>query len=108
MLNKFYYSLSYLTFLSLILTTKVFGAEGEGDPGAKLEEGITQVQTFLTGIIVIIAICSATWIVLKKLPGIDDPMVKNEMFRGVGMVLAGVAIGASMVWLVPWVFNIFQ
>ncbi|MFK3424010.1 CagC family type IV secretion system protein [Staphylococcus aureus] len=46
--------------------------------------------------------------VLKKLPGIDDPMVKNEMFRGVGMVLAGVAVGAALVWLVPWVYNLFQ
>ena len=108
MLNKFYYSLSYVTFLSLIFTAKVFGAEGEGDPGAKIEEGLNQVQGFLTGIIVIVGICAGVWIVLKKLPGIDDPMVKNEMFRGVGMVLAGVAIGAAMVWLVPWVFSIFQ
>src|SRR5699024_12337884 len=67
MLNKFYYSLSYVTFLSLIFTAKVFGAEA--DPGAKIEEGLNQVQGFLTGIIVIVGICAGVWIVLNKLPG---------------------------------------
>lgn len=94
----------YTLFLATVFTQTVFGA----DPGAKIEQGLSQIQGFLTSIIVIVGICAGVWIVLKKLPGIDDPMVKNEMFRGVGMVLAGVAVGAAMVWLVPWVFNIFQ
>nr|AKB09683.1 membrane protein [Staphylococcus schleiferi] len=78
------------------------------NPAPKIEQGLQQVQTFLTGLIVAVGICAGVWIVIKKLPGIDDPMVKNELFRGVGMVLAGVAVGAALVWLVPWVFNLFQ
>ncbi|HFN8602472.1 TPA: CagC family type IV secretion system protein [Staphylococcus aureus] len=105
MVKKFSLTTIYVTFLSFILTNTTFGAT---NPGPKIEEGLQQVQTFLTGIIVAVGICAGVWIVIKKLPGIDDPMVKNEMFRGVGMVLAGVAVGAALVWLVPWVFNLFQ
>ncbi|AQR26690.1 TPA: hypothetical protein OYD78_002400 [Staphylococcus aureus] len=104
MFKKFSISAIYVTLLSYILTSGVYAA----NPGPKIKEGLNQVQTFLTGIIVAVGICAGVWIVIKKLPGIDDPMVKNEMFRGVGMVLAGVAVGAMLVWLVPWIFNLFQ
>ena len=104
MFKKFSISALYITFLSYVLTSDVLGA----NPGAKIEQGLQKVQTFLTGIIVAVGICAGVWIVIKKLPGIDDPMVKNEMFRGVGMVLAGVGVGAALVWLVPLVYNLFQ
>ena len=104
MIKKFSLTTVYVAFLSIVLSNITLGAE---NPGPKIEQGLQQVQTFLTGLIVAVGICGV-WIVLKKLPGIDDPMVKNEMFRGVGMVLAGVAVGAALVWLVPWVYNLFQ
>lgn len=105
MIKKFSLTTVYVAFLSIVLSNITLGAE---NPGPKIEQGLQQVQTFLTGLIVAVGICAGVWIVLKKLPGIDDPMVKNEMFRGVGMVLAGVAVGAALVWLVPWVFGLFQ
>ncbi|MCM3570619.1 CagC family type IV secretion system protein [Neobacillus mesonae] len=74
---------------------------------AKVKEGLKQIQSFLTGIVVIVGICVGVWIVIKKLPGVDDPHTKNEMFRGVGMALAGVGLAAALVWLVPWVYNLF-
>lgn len=80
---------------------------GATDPGAKISEGLKNIQTFLTGLIVIVGICAGVWIVLKKMPMIDDPMVKNEMFRGVGTVLASVAIAGALIWLVPWVYGLF-
>ncbi len=104
MIKKIGITAFYVAFLTVILSSTVYGA----DPGPKIEEGLNQVQEFLTGIIVAVGICAGVWIVIKKLPGIDDPMVKNEMFRGVGMVLAGVAVGAALVWIVPWVFGLFQ
>lgn len=104
MIKKIGVTAFYVAFLTVILSSTVYGA----DPGPKIEEGLNKVQEFLTGIIVAVGICAGVWIVIKKLPGIDDPMVKNEMFRGVGMVLAGVAVGAALVWIVPWVFGLFQ
>ncbi|MCE3336774.1 CagC family type IV secretion system protein [Staphylococcus aureus] len=104
MIKKIGVTAFYVAFLTVILSSTVYGA----NPGPKIKEGLNQVQEFLTGIIVAVGICAGVWIVLKKLPGIDDPMVKNEMFRGVGMVLAGVAVGAALVWIVPWVFGLFQ
>lgn len=104
MIKKISLTALYVSLLSIVLSSPTFAA----NPGPKIEKGLQQVQTFLTGIVVIVGVCAGIWIVIKKLPGIDDPMVKNEMFRGVGMVLAGVAVGAALVWLVPWVFNLFQ
>ncbi|MBJ6239751.1 CagC family type IV secretion system protein [Staphylococcus aureus] len=104
MIKKISLTALYVSLLSIVLSSTTFAA----NPGPKIEQGLQQVQTFLTGIVVIVGVCAGIWIVIKKLPGIDDPMVKNEMFRGVGMVLAGVAVGAALVWLVPWVFNLFQ
>lgn len=76
--------------------------------GGQIEAGFNQIQTVLTGLVVIVGVCAGIWIILKKLPGIDDPHTKNEMFRGVGYVLGGVATAAALIWLVPWVFNLFS
>lgn len=92
-----------ISIISLVVAEPSFAA----DPGSKIENGLRKVQGFLTGIVAMVGICAGIWIVIKKMPGIDDPMVKNEMFRGVGMVLAAVAVGAALVWLVPWVFQLF-
>ncbi|HDJ3115573.1 TPA: hypothetical protein PP869_002169 [Staphylococcus aureus] len=105
MIKKISLTTVYIAVLSFVLSNSTFGAT---NPAPKLEQGFQQVQTILTGLLVAVGICAGVWIVLKKMPGIDDPMVKNEMFRGVGMVLAGVAVGAALVWLVPWVYNLFQ
>lgn len=78
-----------------------------GEIEAKVKEGLKQIQSFLTGIVVIVGICVGVWIIIKKLPGVDDPHTKNEMFKGVGMALAGVALAASLVWLVPWIYGLF-
>jgi len=78
-----------------------------GEIEAKVKEGLKQIQAFLTGIVVIVGICVGVWIIIKKLPGVDDPHTKNEMFRGVGMALAGVGLASALVWIVPWVYGLF-
>lgn len=105
MIKKISLTTIYVALLCFVLSNPAFAV---ANPASKIEQGLQQVQAFLTGLIVAVGICAGVWIVIKKLPGIDDPMVKNELFRGVGMVLAGVAVGAALVWLVPWVFNLFQ
>ena len=79
----------------------------EADIAAKIKEGLKQVQTLLTGLVVTVGICVSIWIIIKKLPGVDDPHTKNEMFRGVGMALAGVGLAAAIVWIVPWMYALF-
>jgi hypothetical protein len=78
-----------------------------GEIEAKVKEGLKQIQSFLTGIVVIVGICVGVWIIIKKLPGVDDPHTKNEMFRGVGMALAGVGLASALVWIVPWIYSLF-
>ena len=103
---KFVSSLSYMAVMLLVFSQ--FATANTGNPGAQIEEGFTQIQTILTGLVVIVGVCAGVWIILKKLPGIDDPHTKNEAFKGVGYVLGGVATAAALVWLIPWVFDVFS
>lgn len=94
---------SYVLFLSLTLSSFA-----SANISGQIQQGLQQIQAVLTGLVVIVGVCAGVWIVLKKLPGIDDPHTKNEMFRGIGYVLGGVATAAALIWLVPWVFNLFS
>jgi hypothetical protein len=91
----------------LLLTAVPEQAFAAANIQAKVNEGLKQIQTLLTGIVVTVGIIVALWIIIKKLPGIDDPHNKNDMFRGVGMALAGVGLAAALVWLVPWMYALF-
>ena len=82
-------------------------ASAAANVSAKIKEGLKQVQTLLTGLVVTVGICVSIWIIIKTLPGVDAPHTKNEMFRGVGMALAGVGLAAAIVWLVPWMYALF-
>jgi hypothetical protein len=95
------------TAIVLCLYTLPEHAFAAGEVEAKVKEGLKQIQAFLTGIVVIVGICVGVWIIIKKLPGVDDPHTKNEMFRGVGMALAGVGLASALVWIVPWVYGLF-
>lgn len=74
----------------------------------KLNSGFRAIQTVLTGIAVIVAVVAAIKVFVKAMPALDDPVVKNEMWKSIGGV--GVAVGgaAAAVWIVPWIFNIFS
>ncbi|MBT2669061.1 hypothetical protein J7J00_27115 [Bacillus sp. ISL-4] len=91
----------------LLLHSAPEQASAAANVSAKIKEGLKQVQTLLTGLVVTVGICVSIWIIIKKLPGVDDPHTKNEMFRGVGMALAGVGLAAAIVWLVPWMYALF-
>ena len=101
--NKTILAFSYVLFLSLVLSEFA-----SANIAGQLKQGLQQIQTVLTGLVVIVGVCAGVWIVLKKLPGIDDPHTKNELFRGIGYVLGGVATAAALIWLVPWVYNLFS
>ncbi|MCQ6267838.1 CagC family type IV secretion system protein [Fictibacillus sp. WQ 8-8] len=95
--------LLFTALLFIMVQDQVLAA----DVGAKVKEGLKQIQAFLTGIVVIVGVCVSIFIIIKKLPGVDDPHTKNDMFRGVGTVLGGVALAAALVWIVPWIYQLF-
>ena len=79
-----------------------------GEVQSRLTEAGNTIQQLLTGLIVIVGICVALWIIIKRMPSADDPQEKSEVYKAVGRVLGLVAIGAAIVWIVPWVCSLFQ
>ena len=70
--------------------------------------GLAPVQALLTGILVTVGIVVGLFIIIKRMPSADDPQEKNEVYKSVGRVLGLVALGAAIVWIVPWVYGLFQ
>lgn len=72
-----------------------------------LYSGLTSIQAVLTAIVVVVGIVAALKTIISKLPSLDDPHVQNEMWKGIGYCAAGVAAGACLVWVGPYVWGIF-
>ena len=83
-------------------------ASDAGEVQSKLNTGLTSIKVVITSVIAIVGIIAAAKIVISKLPSLDDPNMKNEMWRGIGMVAAAVAAGGALTWLIPWVYGLFQ
>ncbi|MGG3662995.1 CagC family type IV secretion system protein [Bacillus gobiensis] len=83
-------------------------AASTGQVQSKIRSGVTAIQTVLTGIVVVVGIAAAIKIVVKHLPGIDDPHVKNEMWKSIGGVLAAIGAAAALIWIIPWIYSLFQ
>ncbi|MDK9847682.1 CagC family type IV secretion system protein [Staphylococcus equorum] len=92
----------YVGLLAIVFNDTSLAA----DPQAKINSAITKIQAALTAVFGGVGICAGMWIILKKMPGLDDPMTKNEMFKGVGYVLGAVFIGIALVWLIPWIISV--
>jgi len=103
-LNKLY--LSAVTLLTTLTINNPVLAQG--DIGGRIDNAFSQIQGVLTGLIVTVGIVVALFIIIKRMPSADDPQEKSEVYKAVGRVLSLVAIGAAIVWVVPWVYNLFQ
>ncbi|MFL2138960.1 CagC family type IV secretion system protein [Desemzia sp. FAM 23991] len=103
-LTQFTVGVSALT--ALTYPTVVYASATEVQ--SRLTEAGNTIQQLLTGLIVIVGICVALWIIIKRMPSADDPQEKSEVYKAVGRVLGLVAIGAAIVWVVPWVYSLFQ
>lgn len=86
----------------------IFNVAAAGDIQGRISSALTAVQSVLTGIVVLVGIVVGLWIVIKRMPSADDPQEKNEVYKAVGRVLGLVAISAALVWVVPWVYSLFQ
>jgi len=74
---------------------------------SKINSALTTVQGVLTGVVVSVGICVALFNVVTKLPNLSDPHEKNQFWKTQGYILAGVAFGAAVIWLVPWAYGLF-
>lgn len=89
---------------ALDLDNPVYASDVEG----RVIRGLAPVQSLLTGILVTVGIVVGLFIIIKRMPSADDPQEKNEVYKSVGRVLGLVALGAAIVWIVPWVYGLFQ
>lgn len=93
--------------LTLLQAQTVLAADG-GEVQSKVNQAANTIKGVLTGILVIVGICVALFIIIKRLPSADDPREKSEVYHAVGRVAGLVALGAAIVWLLPWVYSLFQ
>lgn len=77
------------------------------DVEGRLTQAGNQIQSLLTGLIVMVGIIVSLFIVIKRMPSADDPQEKNEVYKAIGRVLGLVAIGAAIIWIVPWIYSLF-
>lgn len=75
---------------------------------SKFTEGIGEIQTVVSGIATAIGIACIMKIIITKLPNIQEPHVKSEMWQGIGQVLIAIAAVAAIVWIAPWMYEIFK
>lgn len=108
--NGYLKFIAVLTFACLMffVAPEIGLASSTSTVQTKLRNGISAFQTVLTGIVVVVGIVAALKIVVKHLPGIDDPHVKNEMWKSIGGVLAAIGAAAALIWILPWVYSLFQ
>lgn len=93
-------------FMFLVLPDISFASTGTVK--TKLNNGTKAIQGVITGLIVVVGILGSSKIVVKHLPSIDNPQVKNEMWGGIGQVALGVIGGAALVWIIPWLWSLFK
>lgn len=108
--NKFKQSAVSLTTASTLFLTQVpsvFAEASGAEVENKVDNALTTVQGILTGLLVTVGIVCALWIIIKRLPDADDPREKSEVYKSVGRVAGLVALGAAIVWLLPWVYSLF-
>lgn len=93
---------------SFISSITVLAAPDAATVTGKVNAGLGVIKGILTGIIVVVGVIAALKVIISKLPSLDDPHVKNEMWKSVGTIALAVAVGGSLVWLIPWVYKLFE
>ena len=80
-------------YLGLMNTQVVLAADG-GEVQSKLTSAGKAIQGILTGLVVLVGICVALFIIIKRMPDADDPREKSEVYHAVGRV-AGFGLSGS-------------
>lgn len=97
----------FVVGVSIMNLKPILAASDASAVTAKVNQGLTVIQGVLTGIVVVVGVIAALKVIISKLPSLDDPHVKNEMWKSVGTIGVAVAVGGSLVWVIPWVYGLF-
>ncbi|MCM3113651.1 CagC family type IV secretion system protein [Lederbergia lenta] len=108
--NVYWKSAALIAFacFMFLITPEMGLAASTAQVQSKLKSAATAIQGVLTGIVAIIAIVAALKIIIKHLPEIDDPHVKNEMWKSLAGVLYATGAAAAVIWLVPWIYSLLK
>lgn len=82
-------------------------ADSASEVQSKLTDAGNTVKSVLTGLVVLVGIVVALWIIIKRMPDADDPREKSEVYKSVGRVAGLVGLAAAVIWLLPWVYSLF-
>ncbi|MFT8813689.1 MAG: CagC family type IV secretion system protein [Oenococcus sp.] len=91
----------------LLMNAQLAFAADAGQVKSKLTDAGRTIQGILTGLVVLVGICVALFIIIKRMPDADDPREKSEVYHAVGRVAGLVALAAAVIWLLPWVYSLF-
>lgn len=103
---RFVFGTALALVVCLAVTPEIVFASA-GQVQAKLTNAANVVKGILTALVVLVGICAALFIIIKRMPSADDPHEKNEVFKSVGRVCALVGLAAAVIWLLPWVYSLF-
>jgi len=99
----------YLGILTTVVSsnTALISAQAS-DVEGRINNALSQIQNILTGLIVTVGIIVSLFIIIKRMPSSDNPQERQEVQKSLTRVLGLVAFGAAVVWIVPWVYSLFQ
>lgn len=96
-----------ISLVGFFMMNPVLASANAAQVEAKLQSAGNIVQSLLTGLVVLVGVCVALFIIIKRLPQADNPHEKNEVYQAIGRVAGLVALAAAIVWLLPWVYGLF-
>ena len=105
--KRFVFLIMCSAILLFILSEPVQVLAAAGQVQTKLTNAANVVKGILTALVVLVGICAALFIIIKRMPSADDPHEKNEVFKSVGRVCALVGLAAAVIWLLPWMYSLF-
>lgn len=108
LLNKKNVTALGLSAYTLLFNVQMVLADDKGaEVQKKLNDAGNVVKGILTGLVVLVGICVALFIIIKRMPDADDPREKSEVYKSVGRVAGLVGLAAAVIWLLPWVYSLF-
>ena len=95
------------SLVGFFMMNPVLASANAAQVEAKLQSAGNIVQSLLTGLVVLVGVCVALFIIIKRLPHADNPHENNDVYQAIGRVAGLVALAAAIVWLLPWVYGLF-
>ncbi|QHK46545.1 CagC family type IV secretion system protein [Staphylococcus aureus] len=99
---------STLLVFGLLLFTNVTFAADAGQVEQKVNNAGNIIKGILSGIIVLVGVCVATWISIKRMKDADNPREKSELYSGIGRVAGLIVLAGALPWLIPWLYGLLQ